>query len=148
MKLVRYGPAGAEKPGLIDADGTLRDLSAQVPDIAGAALSDEGLDRLRALDPASLPAVPGTPRLGPPVAGIGKFLCIGLFNIEPIAARLVEDEPVVVGRAGIQIFIVVEVVNVEVHRRNDSKIMALCKNRGVLYGTLCNCFLGHIILRI
>ena len=78
MKLVRYGPAGAEKPGLIDADGTLRDLSALVPDIAGAALSEEGLDRLRALDPASLPAVPGTPRLGPPVAGIGKFLCIGL----------------------------------------------------------------------
>jgi len=78
MKLVRYGNPGEEKPGLIDEDGTLRDLSAHVDDIGGATLSDEGLDRLRALDPSSLPAVSGTPRFGPCVAGIGKYMCIGL----------------------------------------------------------------------
>ncbi len=78
MKLVRYGAPGAEKPGLIDAGGTLRDLSSHVPDIAGATLSDAGLTALRALDPASLPAVAGNPRLGPCVGAIGKMLCIGL----------------------------------------------------------------------
>lgn len=78
MKLLRYGPAGAEKPGMLDADGVLRDLSGQVADIAGAVLSDAGLDRLRALDPASLPVVDGSPRLGPCVGGTGKFCCIGL----------------------------------------------------------------------
>jgi 2-keto-4-pentenoate hydratase/2-oxohepta-3-ene-1,7-dioic acid hydratase in catechol pathway len=78
MKLVRYGHPGEEKPGMIDADGVLRDLSAHVDDIAGAALGDEAMARLRSLDPASLPAVGGNPRLGPCVGQIGKFLCIGL----------------------------------------------------------------------
>ena len=79
MKLVRYGENGQEKPGLIDADGTLRDLSAHVGDIAGAAvLGDAGLDALRALDAASLPQVDGSPRIGACVGGIGKMLCIGL----------------------------------------------------------------------
>ena len=78
MKLLRYGPPGEEKPGLLDAGGTLRDLSGEVDDIAGAVLSDEGLARLKALDPASLPAVSGNPRLGPCVGQIGKFCCIGL----------------------------------------------------------------------
>ncbi|MFY0691881.1 MAG: fumarylacetoacetate hydrolase family protein [Paracoccaceae bacterium] len=78
MKLVRYGEAGAEKPGLIDADGTLRDLSGEIDDISGSMLGDADLDKLRALDPATLPAVPGTPRFGPCVSDIGKFLCIGL----------------------------------------------------------------------
>ena len=78
MKLVRYGTTGAEKPGLLDADGVLRDLSEHVDDIAGDVLSDAGLDKLRALDPASLPAVEGNPRMGPCVGGIGKFMCIGL----------------------------------------------------------------------
>ncbi len=78
MKLVRYGNPGEEKPGLIDGDGTLRDLSAHVDDIGGAALSDEGLERIRGLDPSSLPEVSGNPRFGPCVAGIGKYLCIGL----------------------------------------------------------------------
>ncbi|MFC0407417.1 fumarylacetoacetate hydrolase family protein [Roseomonas elaeocarpi] len=78
MKLLRHGPAGAEKPGLLDTDGTIRDLSAVIPDLAGEALSPAGLDRLRALDPATLPAVaPGT-RLGPPVSGMRNFVCIGL----------------------------------------------------------------------
>lgn len=78
MKLLRYGPAGAEKPGMIDADGTLRDLSAHIDDLNGANLSDAVLAKLAALDPASLPAVDGTPRIGPCVGDIGKFMCIGL----------------------------------------------------------------------
>jgi 2-keto-4-pentenoate hydratase/2-oxohepta-3-ene-1,7-dioic acid hydratase in catechol pathway len=78
MKLLRYGEAGAEKPGLMDESGTIRDLSAHVDDISGAMLDPATLDRLRALDPASLPTVEGRPRIGPCVAGIGKFLCIGL----------------------------------------------------------------------
>ena len=72
MKLLRYGPPGAEKPGLLDATGTLRDLSAHVDDIAGDTLAPDHLARLAALDPATLPAVDGTPRLGPPVGRIGK----------------------------------------------------------------------------
>ncbi len=78
MKLVRYGRAGAEKPGLIDADGTLRDLSRVVKDITPAVLSPAGLKRLRDLKLARLPVVKGRPRLGPPLAGIGKMVCIGL----------------------------------------------------------------------
>lgn len=78
MKLLRYGPAGAEKPGMIDADGVLRDLSGQIDDLNGANLSDAALAKLAALDPTSLPAVEGTPRIGPCVGNIGKFMCIGL----------------------------------------------------------------------
>ncbi|WP_282062359.1 fumarylacetoacetate hydrolase family protein [Roseobacter litoralis] len=78
MKLVRYGDAGAEKPGMLDAEGVLRDLSGHVNDIAGDVLSDAGLEKLRAIDPASLSVVDGTPRIGPCVGNIGKFMCIGL----------------------------------------------------------------------
>ncbi len=78
MKLIRYGEPGAEKPGLMDDGGTLRDLSAHVTDITGYMLDDATLGRLRALDPSSLPVVPGSPRIGPCVGNIGKFLCIGL----------------------------------------------------------------------
>ena len=77
MKLVRYGMPGAEKPGIMDGD-ILRDLSGQVDDLAGAALSEASLSRLRGIDPATLPAVDGNPRLGPCVGDIGKFMCIGL----------------------------------------------------------------------
>ena len=78
MKLVRYGATGQEKPGMIDADGTLRDLSAHVADITGATLGDDSIAKLRALDPATLPAVEGSPRMGACVGDIGKFMCIGL----------------------------------------------------------------------
>ena len=78
MKLVRYGEPGAEKPGLVDANGTLRDLSGVVPDISGDTLGDSSLDKLRALNPDSLPEVPGNPRMGSCVGNIGKFMCIGL----------------------------------------------------------------------
>ena len=77
MKLLRYGPAGQERPGLLDAEGRIRDLSAHVPDITPDVL-EAGLETLAALDPARLPAVDGTPRLGVQLAGVGKFLAIGL----------------------------------------------------------------------
>ena len=78
MKLVRYGPPGKEKPGLIDADGKLRDLSKKVRDIDGAALAPAELARLAKLDPKKLPLVKGRPRLGPCVAMPSKFVAIGL----------------------------------------------------------------------
>ena len=78
MKLVRYGRAGAEKPGLIDDDGKLRDLSRAVKDITPDVLSPAGLKRLRGVKVARLPVVGGKPRLGPPLTGIGKMVCIGL----------------------------------------------------------------------
>lgn len=78
MKLLRYGPIGAEKPGLLDNSGLLRDLSEHVDDINGMMLDDVTLDRLRALDMSALPIVEGEPRLGACVGNIGKFLCIGL----------------------------------------------------------------------
>lgn len=78
MKLCRYGPRGAEKPGMIDAAGTLRDLSGILADLTPEHLGPAALDRLRALDPTALPPVSGEVRYGVPVAGIGKFLAIGL----------------------------------------------------------------------
>jgi 2-keto-4-pentenoate hydratase/2-oxohepta-3-ene-1,7-dioic acid hydratase in catechol pathway len=82
MKLVRYGRLGAEKPGLIDLDGRLRDLSRIVEDITPEALSPAGLKRLRSAQIARLPAVGGKPRLGCPLAGIGKMVCIGLNYLD------------------------------------------------------------------
>ena len=78
MKLLRYGPAGAEKPGLLDDDGAIRDLSGIVTDLSGDALLPGSLEKIEALDAAALPLVSGSPRLGPCVGGIGKFMCIGL----------------------------------------------------------------------
>jgi 2-keto-4-pentenoate hydratase/2-oxohepta-3-ene-1,7-dioic acid hydratase in catechol pathway len=78
MKLLRYGPAGQEKPGLLGRDGHVRDLSGIVRDIDGQTLAPAALDRLRRLDPATLPLVSGTPRLGPCVGSVSKVLAIGL----------------------------------------------------------------------
>jgi len=78
MKLLRYGPKGQEKPGLVDAEGNIRDLSTHVDDLAGDALSDASLARLRAIDPATLPLVRGEPRIGACVGRVGKMVCIGL----------------------------------------------------------------------
>ena len=78
MKLLRYGPRGAEKPGLLDAEGQIRDLSGHVSDITGAVLSPAGLAKLAAIDPATLPVVEGSPRYGVPIGNVGKFLAIGL----------------------------------------------------------------------
>src|SRR2546423_1743740 len=82
MKLVRYGAKGAEKPGLIDKSGQVRDLSAHVKDLDGVAYAPASLKQLAAIDPASLPAVSGKPRFGAPVTGISKFLALGLNYVD------------------------------------------------------------------
>lgn len=101
MKLLRHGPVGAEKPGIVAADGSIRDLTGLVPDIAGAVLSDTGLAMLRAVDPMSLPEVPAATRLGPCVAGTGKFICIGLNYADHAAesGMAVPPEPVIFMKA-------------------------------------------------
>jgi 2-keto-4-pentenoate hydratase/2-oxohepta-3-ene-1,7-dioic acid hydratase in catechol pathway len=101
MKLLRYGAPGAEKPGLLDSTGAIRDLSGTVPDISGETLLPESLARLRKIDAASLPRVSGTPRIGPCVGRVGKFICIGL-NYSDHAAEsgmAVPKEPIVFMKA-------------------------------------------------
>jgi 2,4-didehydro-3-deoxy-L-rhamnonate hydrolase len=101
MKLLRYGPAGQERPGILGADGAIRDLSSVVTDIARDTLLPESLERLRRLDPNTLPRVAGTPRIGPCVGQVGKFLCIGL-NYSDHAAEsgmVVPKEPIVFMKA-------------------------------------------------
>lgn len=101
MKLLRYGPAGAEKPGMLDSDGAIRDLSGVVSDLAGDTLLPASLDKLKALDPSTLPKVDGNPRLGPCVGDVGKFMCIGL-NYSDHAAETggeVPKEPILFMKA-------------------------------------------------
>ena len=101
MKLVRYGDSGRELPGVLDSESEIHDLSTVIPDLAGSALSPSGLERLRALDVSTLPVVSGDPRIGPCVAGVGKFICIGL-NYSDHAAEsgmAVPAEPVVFMKA-------------------------------------------------
>ena len=97
MKLLRYGLAGQEKPGLLDDQGRIRDLSGHVADISDDALTPEGLARLAALDPAALPVVEGEPRIGPCVGNVRKFIAIGLNYADHAAesGMPVPDEPVV-----------------------------------------------------
>jgi len=97
MKLVRFGAPGAEKPGLIDAQGAVRDLSAHVKDITGDTLSPASLDRLRAIDPKSLPAAPQGVRLGPPVGAVRNFLAIGLNYVDHAkeAGMPIPTEPII-----------------------------------------------------
>jgi 2,4-didehydro-3-deoxy-L-rhamnonate hydrolase len=101
MKLVRHGKAGQEKPGLIDATGQLRDLSAIVPDIGAAQLSPAALKKLAKLKPEKLPVVKGDPRMGCPVAGIGKFIAIGLNYSDHAkeAGMPIPKEPIVFMKA-------------------------------------------------
>jgi 2,4-didehydro-3-deoxy-L-rhamnonate hydrolase len=101
MKLVRYGVAGRELPGVLDRDGVVRDLSGELPDLTPEHLSPSSLRRLAKLNPSSLPAVTGQPRLGVPVAGIGKFIAVGL-NYADHAAEAglpVPAEPVLFTKA-------------------------------------------------
>src|SRR3954469_15722045 len=101
MKLLRYGPPGQEKPGLLDSTGAIRDLSGVVPDIAGDTLLPATLARVSTIDPASLPRVNGTPRIGPCVGRVGKFICIGL-NYSDHAAEsgmAVPKEPIIFMKA-------------------------------------------------
>lgn len=101
MKLLRFGEIGAEKPGMVDASGTIRDLSGVVPDIAGAVLSDAGLQAIRNTDPSTLPAVHSKIRLGPCVADTSKFICIGLNYADHAAESGLEvpPEPVIFMKA-------------------------------------------------
>ncbi|PRD43836.1 2-hydroxyhepta-2,4-diene-1,7-dioate isomerase [Phyllobacterium phragmitis] len=101
MKLLRYGEAGNEKPGVLDKDGKLRDLSGHVNDIAGVVLAPDALARLGEIDAESLPLVSGNPRLGPCVAGTGKFICIGLNYADHAAesGMAVPPEPVIFMKA-------------------------------------------------
>src|SRR5688500_5251003 len=101
MKLLRYGPAGVEKPGVLDDDGKLRDLSGVILGVGGDALWPESLARLAQIDPATLRVVDGAPRIGPCVAGVGKFICVGL-NYSDHAAESgmpVPKEPIVFMKA-------------------------------------------------
>ncbi len=101
MKFLRYGEPGQEKPGVLDAKGQIRDLSAKVSDLSGAVLSPEALAKLGDLDIESLPVVSGNPRLGPCVAGTGKFICIGLNYADHAAesGMAVPPEPVIFMKA-------------------------------------------------
>ncbi len=92
MKLLRYGPAGAEKPGILDADGAIRDLSGVIDDVTGPNLAPEMLARLAGIDPTDLPPVCGAPRIGPCIGNVGKFLCIGL-NYSDHAAEAGMEPP-------------------------------------------------------
>ena len=97
MKLLRFGPPGQEKPGALDAEGQIRDLSSVVPDISGATLSPDGLAKLAALDLTTLPLVGGAPRLGSPVIGMKNFVCIGLNYADHAAetGAAIPKEPIV-----------------------------------------------------
>ncbi|CAI1665442.1 Ureidoglycolate lyase [Serratia marcescens] len=97
MKLLRYGEPGQERPGMLDEQGRLRDLSQHIADVGGAALSPASLAKLRTLDSAALPLVEGQPRLGACVGGIGKFICIGLNYADHAAetGAAIPEEPVV-----------------------------------------------------
>lgn len=101
MKLLRHGEKGAERPGMLDADGRVRDLSGLVPDIGGPVLGRAGRAMLAGLDPATLPPVPDGTRLGPPVAGVGKIVCIGLNYADHAAESGMEvpPEPVIFMKA-------------------------------------------------
>ncbi|MGY0215765.1 fumarylacetoacetate hydrolase family protein [Endozoicomonadaceae bacterium StTr2] len=101
MKLLRYGPPGSEKPGILDSNHIIRDLSAVVPDISGATLLPRQLDILRRVDLETLPAVTGNPRIGACVSGTGKLLCIGLNYADHAAesGMQVPEEPVLFGKA-------------------------------------------------
>ena len=101
MKLLRYGTQGIEKPGMMAADGTIRDLSGHIEDLTGAELSDASLARLRDIDVNSLPVVEGSARLGPCVGNVGKFVCIGLNYADHAAesGMALPEEPVIFFKA-------------------------------------------------
>jgi 2-keto-4-pentenoate hydratase/2-oxohepta-3-ene-1,7-dioic acid hydratase in catechol pathway len=101
MKLLRYGNPGEEKPGLLDGQNKLRDLSGVIADVAGPALLPESIERLRKIEPSTLPLVPGAPRLGPCVGQVGKIICAGL-NYSDHAAEsgmAVPKEPILFMKA-------------------------------------------------
>ena len=101
MKLLRYGDLGAEKPGMLDANGTIRDLSGHIKDFSGESLSDTTFSKLRALDPKNLPVIDASTRIGACVGSVGKFVCIGLNYADHAAESGMElpEEPVIFFKA-------------------------------------------------
>ena len=101
MKLLRYGPKGEERPGLLDAAGRIRDLSDRLPDITPETLSSDRLARLSPMDPEEFPAVSGSPRLGAPVNGVGKIVAIGLNYADHAAEAGMDlpEEPIIFSKA-------------------------------------------------
>lgn len=101
MKLLRHGPSGSEKPGIVDAEGQIRDLTGHVDDITGHTLTPEGLESLAAIDPSTLPPVNEGTRIGPCVGAVGKFICIGLNYSDHAAetGQAVPEEPIVFFKA-------------------------------------------------
>ncbi|GLQ57105.1 fumarylacetoacetate hydrolase family protein [Devosia nitrariae] len=101
MKLLRVGEKGSEKPAILDGDGVVRDLSGVVTDIGGETLTPEGLARIRATDVGVLPKIEGTPRIGPCVANVGKFICVGLNYADHAAetGAKIPDEPILFMKA-------------------------------------------------
>ena len=101
MKLLRYGDLGAEKPGMLDANGTIRDLSGHIKDFSGEGLSDTTFSKLRALDPTNLPVIAASTRIGACVGSVGKFVCIGLNYADHAAESGMElpEEPVIFFKA-------------------------------------------------
>ena len=101
MKLLRYGDLGAEKPGMLDANGTIRDLSGHIKDFSGEGLSDTTFSKLRALDPTNLPVIVASTRIGACVGSVGKFVCIGLNYADHAAESGMElpEEPVIFFKA-------------------------------------------------
>ena len=101
MKLLRFGNSGEEKPGIIDSNGKIRDLSNVIDDINGQTISQESLGKLKKLDILSLPEVTGNPRIGPCVNDVGKFLCIGLNYSDHAAETGLEppEEPILFAKA-------------------------------------------------
>ena len=101
MKLLRYGDLGAEKPGMLDANGTIRDLSGHIKDFSGESLSDTTFSKLRALDPTNLPVIDASTRIGACVGSVGKFVCIGLNYADHAAESGMElpEEPVIFFKA-------------------------------------------------
>ncbi len=93
MKLLRHGPSGAEKPGVLDADGTIRDLSSHIDDVNGTALSDASIAKLRGIDLSALPVVDAGTRIGPCVGNVGKFVCVGLNYSDHAAESGLEVPP-------------------------------------------------------
>ncbi|MGL4291081.1 MAG: hypothetical protein ACRCVA_32320, partial [Phreatobacter sp.] len=101
MKLVRFGPKGKEKPGLVDPEGKIRDLSEIVPDIAGEALSSKGLARIAKADWQKLPLTPAGSRIGACVAGVGNFIAVGLNYADHAAetGAAIPTEPILFNKA-------------------------------------------------
>lgn len=136
MKLLRYGPKGGEKPGLLDAGGAIRDLSGVIPDLGGETVSLNALERLRGLDPETLPAVEGEPRIGACLSHVPTFHCVGLnyVNHAKESGHPIPAEPVLFNKAATAI----SGPNDDVIRPKDSDKLDYECELGVVIGAACH----------